>query len=363
MRLKVGLIGLGDQWQTRHGPALRALQDRFEVCAICCEVAHKSELVAKEFGAVAMDGFRAMLERNEIDAVLALAPDWVGPLPILAACEFGKAIYSSVAFDLAPEQVEDIARRIDASGVAFMTELPRRYAPATIRLKELIATRLGTPRLLFCHERHSIEQQTDRLRRGQYCSVAWRNMMELVDWACYLTDRKPTSVMSARYKQKHTQAEIVENKKSRSNNFLDTDSERSPGDTADSYYQMFNVRFAAEPGDEPAMAQISVGHYIPERWPDALSYRRAADLQICCENGTAFVDLPSSLIWFDEGGQHTESLEMDLPVGEQLLTNFHRSVTSLVRNTSDMHNAYRSMKIVMAAHQSAVEGRRMDIEI
>ena len=33
MKLKVGLIGLGDQWESRHRPALLALADRFDVKA------------------------------------------------------------------------------------------------------------------------------------------------------------------------------------------------------------------------------------------------------------------------------------------------------------------------------------------
>ena len=100
MKLRVGLVGLGDQWLTRHRPALMSLRDRFEVRAICCEVAEKSRLAAEEFGAIAMDGFRVMVERDDIDAILALSPDWYGPLPILAACEAGKAVYSSAALDV-----------------------------------------------------------------------------------------------------------------------------------------------------------------------------------------------------------------------------------------------------------------------
>ena len=57
MKIRVGLIGLGDHWQSRHRPALLALSDRFEVKAVCCEVAERSRAVANEFGAVPLDGF------------------------------------------------------------------------------------------------------------------------------------------------------------------------------------------------------------------------------------------------------------------------------------------------------------------
>jgi len=344
MKLRVGLVGLGDQWQNRHRPALMALSDRFEVRAICCEVAEKSKVVAEEFGAIAMDGFRAMVERDDIDAVLALSPDWYGPLPILAACEAGKAVYSSAALDVSQGQALEIKERIDQSGVAFMAELPRRHAPATIRLKELMATRLGPPRLLFCHERMPMEGQSNSLRRGEYCPLAWRHLMELVDWCRYLVNGDPESVISAIHEQHD--------------------------ENIDLFYQMVSLAFPAQINPEwngssagcTPQAQLSVGHYIPERWQDALSFKRPASVQVCCENGMAFIDLPSSLIWFDDAGQHTESLESERPVGEQMLDRFHRAVTSLIRKTTDPHDAYRAMKIVVSAYESAASGNRVAID-
>ena len=38
MKLRVGLIGLGDFWHNRHAPALRMLSDRFELRAVCDQV-------------------------------------------------------------------------------------------------------------------------------------------------------------------------------------------------------------------------------------------------------------------------------------------------------------------------------------
>ena len=60
MKLRVGLIGLGDFWHQRHAPALRMLSDRFELRAVCDQVAHRAHQVAAEFGAAAVDGFRVL---------------------------------------------------------------------------------------------------------------------------------------------------------------------------------------------------------------------------------------------------------------------------------------------------------------
>ena len=46
MKLRVGIVGLGSQWESRYLPALRALADRFEVRGICEQVAHR----ARELG-------------------------------------------------------------------------------------------------------------------------------------------------------------------------------------------------------------------------------------------------------------------------------------------------------------------------
>ena len=110
-----------------------------------------------------------------------------------------------------------------------------------------------------------------------------------------------------------------------------------------------------------AVAQISCGRYVPRGWEEAISYRPLAALQVSCQRGIAFVDLPATLVWFDEAGRHQESLDSERPVGEQLLTHFYRAVTSLVRRTCDLEDAYRAICVVQAARRSHAEGRRIEL--
>jgi hypothetical protein len=72
--------------------------------------------------------------------------------------------------------------------------------------------------------------------------------------------------------------------------------------------------------------------------------------------------LPSTLVWFDKAGRHQESLDSERPVGEQLLSQFYRSVTSLVRNTSGLEDAYRALVVVLESRRSHAENRRMFLE-
>jgi predicted dehydrogenase len=334
MKLRIGLVGLGDVWQTRHAPALRTMSDRFEVRAVCDQVAHRAEQVAAEFNADAVDGYRTLAMREDIDAVLLLSPQWYGALPILAACESGKAVYCAAGLDLEFEESQLVKTRVGESGIAFMAEFPRRHSPATIRLKELIATRLGTPRLVFCHQRSAASSSNPCLPVRSPEHFAALNLMELVDWCCYVIDLQPSFVTGLMH--------------------------RTGCNTADDDYQMMSLDFSesAHPGTGP-VSQISCGRYIPADWQEAITYRPLAHMQVSCTNGIAFVDLPASLVWFDEAGRHVESLDNERPIGEQMLTLFYRAVTSLVRLTSDLEEAYRALNIVREARRSHQEGRRI----
>jgi predicted dehydrogenase len=161
-------------------------------------------------------------------------------------------------------------------------------------------------------------------------------LIELVDWCCYVVGKRPTSVLG----MKHTGR-----------------------DDADDY-QWMNLDFSqtGSSGDGPT-AQISCGRYMPATWQEAVAYRPPAALQVACERGIAFVDLPTTLVWFDEAGRHQESLDSERPVGEQLLSQFHRAVTSLVHIPAGLDDAYRALAIVLEARASHCQGRRIKLEL
>jgi hypothetical protein len=95
---------------------------------------------------------------------------------------------------------------------------------------------------------------------------------------------------------------------------------------------------------------------------EAAAFRRPADLQVVCQRGIAFLDLPHTLVWFDEAGQHSELLDHDRPVGEQLFMHFHRHVASLVLKTSSLEDAYRALAIVNKAQESYAKGCRLELD-
>lgn len=327
MKLKVGLVGLGPTWNSRHRPALTALSSRYEIRAVCDPVAHRADQVAKELGARPVDGFRALTSACDVEAIMMLSGRWYGALPICAACEFGKAIYCGASVEMSSDQAHGLHRRVRESGVAFMAEFPRRLAPATIRLKELMATKLGPPRLLFCNERR-LAHTPDGVPRASHT----RRLIEMVDWCRYVVGHEASSVIGVAH------------------------APQQGCDPRD--YTAVTVEFESECGDKP-IAQITCGGYVNAGWPDAATFRRPADLQVVCESGIAFLDLPNTLVWFDNAGQHTESLDNERPLGERLLMEFHRSVSSLVMRTTSLEDAIKALSIVNAANQSSQTGQKV----
>lgn len=294
----------------------------------------RAERAADEFGAVAVDGFRALAARDDIDAILVLTSEWYGPLPVLAACESGKAVYCAAALDIDLERTAEIKRRVEESGVAFMAEFPRRYAPATLRLKELIATQLGPPKLLFCHGRDQLVESGRTAPTTAYAQQSLRDLVGLIDWAWYIVAGQPTSVVGMAH---HGCDGMVD-------------------------FEMITLDFSPEGTvSMGALAQITFSRYLQSAWREVASFHAPADLKVCCERGVAFLDLPGKLVWFDDAGQHVESLDDERPIGEQMLLQFHRAVTSLFRKASDLEDTYRALRVALAARDSNVSGRRVDL--
>jgi predicted dehydrogenase len=300
-------------------------------------VSHRAELAAGDFGATAVDGFQALVHREDIDAILILSAGWYGSLPIFAACEAGKAVYLGTRLDLTPDDARKIKQQVEQSGIAFMAELPRRQAPATLRLKELTATALGSPRLVFCHRRLPlVEHRTGGPRPGGQTPLG-QELVELVDWCRYVVGREPKWVTGVTW--------------------------HKAADEQGEDYQMLSLDFSEgeDPGTGP-VAQISCGRYIPAPWSEAVTYRPLAAMQVSCQRGIAFVDLPATLVWFDEAGRHQESLQSERPVGEQLLAQFHRVVTGRGPKICGLDDAYRALAIVEQAVNSHRRGRRIALE-
>jgi predicted dehydrogenase len=336
MKLRIGLIGQSRDWKTVYGPLLMQMRDRYEVRSVYNSVAALADQVAHQFDADSEASFRSMVARPDIDAVIALESDWYGALPIYAACDAGKAVFCGSDVQLDSSTMEEVRQRVSDSGIAFISELPRRFAPATVRLKELIATRLGEPRLLFCHRRLPHDSIEVEKSANALQTRSERELVELVDWCRFLVGEEPTWVQGIRHP-------FIQN-------------------PSVSNYQVVSLGFGdPERESDSVLAQISCGAYIPAQWHEAIAFRPPAAIQVCCTNGLAFVDLPTSLVWFDSAGRHQESLDHEPSGCQMLLQQFHRSVTSPVQRVENLNDIYVAINIVSLARESMLAAQRMHL--
>ena len=332
-KVGLGVIGLGSEWQQRYLPALRSLRDRLQVVGVYHSVSVLAESAARELESIACDGYRALVQNPAVDAVLLLEDDWYQLQPLWGACESHKGIFCGSEIDIRSLANTGLQDAIATSGVPFMSGFQRRYAPATLRFKELIATRLGRPRLLFCHRRlpsdlpeaadgNSMDKRSDR------------ELMELIDWCKYIVGEPPDWIQAIRHLS------------------------RPNPNAAD--YQILSLGFGDPETDSNAiLAQISCGSYMPSVWQEAIAFRPPAAVQVCCEKGLAFLDLPSTLVWFDDAGRHQETLDTELPIGQQMLIQFHRAVTSKTSLISDLEETNEAIRILEQARLSSTQQARV----
>lgn len=300
MRLRVGVIGLGRLWEARHKPALLRMTDRYCVTAVYDQVARRAAMEARQFHSAPCEGLVELIQRPDVDVVYLLSPQWFGLYPIRLAITAGKPVYC--ALPLAGERVEleALAGLIRESGAPFMAEMARRFYPATLRLRELLATRLGPPRLilgqsrLFGFDRYSppgpATQLTPaplRVDPGSY----------LLDWCRFLFQADPTIV--------HGDSGVV---------FPDRE-EGGPD------FESFTARF-----ERGGVAQIAYYRYQGAAWGEASRFLPQPGFQVFAERGAAWLEMPDRIQWTDEQGTHEERLPLEPSIGEVLNDHFHRLV-------------------------------------
>lgn len=143
--LDIGLVGLGLDWEACYKPVLIRLRSRLRVRAVHTHVATRCEPVAAELDCRPALSLTSLIERPDLKAIVVLDPGWCGVVPVELALERGKPVFFANAGGLPRDWIPRLAEHSARTGVMLMPDLRFRYLPSTIRLRELIATRIGRP--------------------------------------------------------------------------------------------------------------------------------------------------------------------------------------------------------------------------
>jgi predicted dehydrogenase len=302
LRLRVGVIGLGRLWETRHKPSLARLSDRFRVTAVYDHVFRRAEIEAAQIGCAACAGLTELVERPDVDVIYLLSRQWFGLHPIPLACAAGKPVYCALPLSDDLAELEGLVTLVESSGIVFMPEFARRCYPASLRLKELLATQLGPPRLVLGHsrlygfDRYALPGPTTQITPapllidpGSY----------LLDWCGFVFQSLPEAVQGFRCQ------------------VIGTDGPADP----ESDFESFTATFS-----RGATAHISFARYHRTCWGEASRFLPAPGFQVFAERGAAFLEMPERIQWSGAGGVKDERLPLEPTVGDVLNDQFHRLV-------------------------------------
>ncbi len=332
-RLRIGVVGLGRLWEARHKPALQKMGRNFQIVAVYDQVARRARMEAASLRCYASTGLRALVERSDLDAIHVLTPQWFGLHAMEIAAASGKAVYCAVPPTSDPLGLERAARVIKASGTLCMFELARRFYPATLRLRELLASKIGPPRLILGHnrlfgfDRYGTPGPTTQLVP---LPLSIDPGSFLLDWARFVFDEEPQTIRA-------TQGNVMP-------------APDSP--IKDSDYLSFTIEFP-----RGGLAQIGIGRYDRPAWGEATRFLPQPGFQVFAERGAAWLEMPDRVVWSDSEGIHEERLPMEPTVGESLNGQFLRLVRGEPNLAPSLEDALAVIRMERGVHNSLNEGR------
>jgi predicted dehydrogenase len=335
-RIGVGVIGLGRLWEVRHKPAFARMSDRFRIAAVYDQVARRAEIEAAALGAHAASGVAALVDRADVQAIYLLSPQWFGLHALELAAASGKPIYCALPLASEPATIDRLDAALGTGPTRFMPEFARRFYPATIRLRELLATVLGPPRLLIGQVRLA---GFDRYAQpGPSTQIAPAPLLldpgsYLLDWSLCLFGSAPTAVKGSGVSMFPDHA--------------------GPDHDVETIVLEF-------PGG--GLAQWTVARYHRGSWGDAAKFLPPPGVQVFAERGAAWVEMPDHLVWTDASGTHDEHLPLEPTIGEALNAHFHRAIVSGTPVAPCWSDAVTAARLVLrlngegAAHGSGAVG-------
>ncbi len=321
--INLGIVGLGPVWESRYRPVLDKLQHRVRIRAVFDPVASRCDEVAASLRAAPYQGVLALLTQADVRGILLLDSSWYGNALIHFLGQMRKPVYVAGSLGEDADELARLRSLVESEGLLVMPEFSRRFTPATCRLHELIATRLGRPKHIAIDAVHPAPNALDAIP-GQKAGTDF--MVGLLDWCRYVV--RLTTVRL----------------------------EAGPLDPAlppDKPHHRVAIEFGdnREHGPVRSTAELRVRHPDVPPCPDAAG--SSVSFSILCEKGEAMIDGPAQIRWKLTGGEiETESLTADRSEVEVMIDHFCRRLVGGLIPVADISDVCRCLRLVHATRQS-----------
>lgn len=354
--INLGIIGLGPAWESRYEPALEWLSGRAQVRAVYDAVSARAEQVAAAHGARPVLGIRALLTRDDVDAVMVLDRAWYAEIPLRFLAEIPKPAY--VAFSCRDHL--DVLRTLHAAaaraGLTVMPEFRHRHNPATMRLQELLATRLGRPR------RVSLAMS---LPDGEPAASA-EALMQAFDWCRYVLRSAPLQVRAANGQPRSdtgagccveilfpglaSEGEPTVAQVELRGGALTSDRRRPTGAERGQLWLQVDADSLAD--RQIGSAGRANAACSPELERTGASCVEVLRGRVECAAGTAVLEAPDRITWTIGEESKCEQLTAERPAEVVMLDHFCRRVVGGLIPVSDVSDVCRSIEWTRAAQRS-----------
>jgi predicted dehydrogenase len=146
-QIRLGIIGAGAVSDLQHFPGIH-FDPRAELVAICDPNETLLSTRQAQWGvAHTYTDYRALIERDDVDAVIVATPNFTHVPISLAALSAGKHVMCEKPLGLSADEVLSLYQTAQRTGQVHMTAFTYRFAPSMKYLRHLVRTgALGEPR-------------------------------------------------------------------------------------------------------------------------------------------------------------------------------------------------------------------------
>jgi len=330
--INLGIVGLGPVWEQRYRPVLDKLKHRIRIGAVYDAVARRCEQVAFEMGAVPYEGIAALLSRTDLRGILVLDTSWHGNVLLHFLRKSRKPAYVAGSLGENWDELLRLRSLVDSEGLLLMPEFSRRFTPATCRLHELIATRLGRPRQISIA---AVAPSLDAPGVVPGQSAGTDFLVGLLDWCRYVV-RSATVRLEVRISSEETS--IADGQQTIAIEFAESrDPERRP--TAELRL------FPPVPPSDGGQSAVTPPSFT-----------------VICEHGQAVIDSAERIQWSTvDGATMSESLTADRSEVEVMIDHFCRRIVGGLVPVADISDVCHCLHLVQAASTSLATRGPVDV--
>lgn len=373
-RIAAAVIGVGPIWEARYRPLLLSLQERVAIQAVYDPVAVRAKNTASEFGGTACGSLHQLFERSDLQAVLICDAGWVGATPLEDACRRKWPTLLAGCWQQSIGVLQGL-HRAHRDHVLIMPELSWRHTPATRRLRELIATRLGPVHSLRacplvdvlgaarqgdtnpsstavpapCAAGETSASHTSGPAVGRPDAV----LRMILDWALWVTGSTPVSVRATVSSAGDA---------SRTGQILIQRKSVLLGQPTIELAVVSPTTSAAVVETLGPLTELTDGTRAPEvcRLPDQLSGEGTplpyfGDWEIQCERGVAHLRQPNEIHWSAGGPTQVEHLATERSATALVLDLFFRRVVGGLVPVADLSSLLEVEELAHAVGRSLAE--------